>query len=231
MSARAEKRDAKAAQTRTLADRDAQAAETLEEQILVVFRSRGWKTIDTEGHHFNRRQDGGLPPLLIPDVKALPGEWWTFRATGELLVSLVDIASQILEPDARGTAARQALHDRLQTVISGMEKRDKGTGRQGDRGTRGRGDRETGRPCIAHLRALETRLTMTNLPSARPPIRPLASAKETCRDYERLARRRTRQARLRRALQRLLRDCGAKLCILTTLLILAYFLTRIIGRI
>ena len=56
----------------------------LAEQILVVFRSRGWKTIDTEGHHFNHRRDGGLPPLLIPDAKALPGEWWTFRATGEL---------------------------------------------------------------------------------------------------------------------------------------------------
>ena len=64
-----------------------------------------------------------------------------------------------------------------------------------------------------------------------PGIRPLASAKETWRDYERLARRRTLKARLRRNMQRFLRDGGANLCILTTLLILAYFLTRILGRI
>ena len=38
---------------------------------------------------------------------------------------------------------------------------------------------------------------MTNLPSARPSA-PLASAKETWRDYESLARRHTRRARLRR---------------------------------
>ena len=59
---------------------------------------------------------------------------------------------------------------------------------------------------------------MTNLPAARPPIRPLASTKETCRGTP-LSEGEGPGVRSR-----------ANLCILTTLLILAYFITRIIGR-